>query len=148
MRHQIIERQKQGQKPEDEEYTGKNHLLDPGGSDLLRNWRELIFNKADAACVHGEAEVLTTAQRHIENRQRRLCTVGKDPKRDGNRIDIALGGAVGMDSLLPPRPKGMWRRTYERKLAEIIEADDRADRAFWDYVDRRWGCRGGAELFE
>lgn len=60
-------------------------------------------------------------------------------RRTADRKRMALGGDIGMGAMLPPRPKGMWRRTYERKLAGIIEADERADQAFWGYVERRWG---------
>jgi hypothetical protein len=44
--------------------------------------------------------------------------------RRANKIRQQLGGDPGMDSPFPPRPKGMWRRTYD------FDVEMRADRAF------------------
>ena len=40
-----------------------------------------------------------------------------------------LGGDAGMASPLR-KPKGMWRRTYERLVEEVFEAEINADDAF------------------
>jgi hypothetical protein len=50
--------------------------------------------------------------------------------RRANKRKIALGGTPGLYSL-PPRPKGMHQRTYERHLAEIAAAEDQGDLAFF-----------------
>ena len=49
--------------------------------------------------------------------------------RRANKRKIALGGTPGSRSL-PPKPKGMHQRTYERHLAEIAAAEDQGDLAF------------------
>ena len=50
--------------------------------------------------------------------------------RRADKRKIALGGTPGTLSSLPPKPKGMHQRTYERHLAEIDAAEDQGDLAF------------------
>jgi hypothetical protein len=42
------------------------------------------------------------------------------------------GGAYHLHEPLPARPKGMWKRTYERRRREIEEAEGRAEELFWE----------------
>lgn len=50
-----------------------------------------------------------------------------------NKIRKRLGGPPGVE-MIPPKPKGMHWRTYDRYCEELYAADQ----AFFDYVQRRW----------
>lgn len=50
--------------------------------------------------------------------------------RRANKLKVRLGGEPGLRSPIPPRPKGMWRRTYARLRSEAFETDQSAYEIF------------------
>lgn len=55
------------------------------------------------------------------------------------RFQKRLGGSQGWGAGLPRRPKGMWRRTYERLWDEYEQLERGCDRAMNDFLVRRTG---------
>jgi hypothetical protein len=50
--------------------------------------------------------------------------------RRANQIKHQLGGDPGLAAPIPSKPKGMWRRKYERLREQAFDAEMRADEAF------------------
>lgn len=68
--------------------------------------------------------------------------------RKANKKRMALGGEPGTAAILPKRPKGMWRRTYEREIAAILMAEDQADAQFTFWFARRFGTDAMQDLLQ
>lgn len=50
--------------------------------------------------------------------------------RRANKIRMRLGGEPGCEAALPKRPKGMWRKTYDRLTEIVIESESHAEERF------------------
>src|SRR5271165_1881909 len=81
------------------------------------------------AKLHGPGRYRLAHASQSEDAQRRSV-------RRANKIRQRLGGNAGMASPFPPKPKGMWRRTYERLREQAFDAEERADEALLTYVAR------------
>ena len=62
---------------------------------------------------------LTHASRNEDGYDRAL--------RRANKIRLRLGGEPGLDAMIPRRPKGMWRKTYDRLFEAVIDDESRAE---------------------
>jgi hypothetical protein len=47
--------------------------------------------------------------------------------RRANKIRMRLGGEPGYEAVIPRRPKGMWRKNYDRLFEAIIGNESRAE---------------------
>lgn len=56
--------------------------------------------------------------------------------RRANRIRMKLGGEPGLAAMFPRRPKGMWRRTYDRLLDETAGLESRSEERLERYAVR------------
>lgn len=56
--------------------------------------------------------------------------------RRAHKIKQRLGGDPGPAEPLPPKPPGMWQRTYERLAEQALDADQRARNALLPYIAR------------
>ena len=56
--------------------------------------------------------------------------------RRANRIRRRLGGEPGTAAPFPERPKGMHQRTYDRLMAQVLEAEELADERLYLAVER------------
>jgi hypothetical protein len=68
--------------------------------------------------------------------------------RRANKIRMQLGGELGAGNLIAPRPKGMWRRTYNRKRVEIRLLEHQADWLFMAKFQHLFGAGDLSQLYD
>ena len=56
--------------------------------------------------------------------------------RRANKVGQRLGDDLDLLASFPERPKGMWRRTYNRLIDELFGAEELADEVFAVRVER------------
>lgn len=56
--------------------------------------------------------------------------------RQADRLRRRLGGQNNLFDTIPPRPKGMWQRTYNRIIEQIEEFDDAANEKLFLFAAR------------
>ena len=61
--------------------------------------------------------------------------------RKAGKIRYRLGGTPGVANAFPPKPKGAWRRNYDRLREKALEAEQSAYRAVLRHDDRRYNGR-------
>jgi hypothetical protein len=76
-----------------------------------------------------QEDAFARAMRSASKIKRRL---GGSPRamRSASKIKRRLGGSPDWGAPFPPKPKGMWQRTYERLWCRFLEAEERAADAF------------------
>ncbi len=63
--------------------------------------------------------------------------------RAANKLRERLGGEAGALNEIADRPRGMWRRTYERIVAEIARREGHAHEELAGWIMKLGACRGG-----
>ena len=103
------------------------YFICPGAADGIacgRRVSKLYAAGRHFRCRH--CHQLAHASQGEERWERRLRRANKTRERV---ILERLGGAPGLAALCPPRPKGMWLRTYARLLDQLLAAELLADQA-------------------
>jgi hypothetical protein len=67
--------------------------------------------------------------------------------RQANKIRASLGGEPGMAKSIPPRPKGMWQQTYQKKRSKIEWYESQANCHFLSKFDHLLSAEEREMLF-
>jgi hypothetical protein len=97
-----------------------------GRTACERRVAKLYFAGCDFLCR--DCAQLAYASQSYDRLSRSVRRAGKIRQRLGGDPDIAAP--------FPPKPKGMWRRTYERWRAGVFEAEEAVDEAFTGHFER------------
>ena len=99
------------------------YFICPGVSDEIACGRRV-------AELHGPGRYFLCRHcYHLANASQSESTSDRTMRR-ANKIRQRLGGDPGMATPFPPKPRGMWRRTYEGLRGQAFDAEMRAGEAF------------------
>jgi hypothetical protein len=93
--------------------------------------------------AHGTTHVLCREALHLSYESQYRDHVWRLNER-ARQLRARLG-VVDRSPTLPGKPKGMWRRTYQKLVCRVADAEDDALQARLEWMRRRYGSQGNPD---